>query len=109
MNKEEKVAIERDDWLVFELNMPIDYQGHAMDKINLTKLKDMKLRDMNAIYESYIAMGGVASAMQESTLLFARLTAAWALDCTLEMLDEMGARDVIRLKNRIYRFFYLWG
>ena len=45
--------------------------------------------------------------MQETSLLFAELVAQRLTRLPLETLGTMRAKDAIKLKNRIYRFFFM--
>lgn len=45
--------------------------------------------------------------MQECNLKFVRLLMQRATGYPLEALNKIGMRDAVRLKARVYRFFYL--
>ena len=45
--------------------------------------------------------------MQESDLRFAQCAAARVAGLPVEALDQLRARDAVRLKNMTYRFFYM--
>ena len=75
--------------------------------MDLSKLEELTGRDMNQIYDLYSANGGSGISMQESTLLFAQLIANRVTGYPLELIEMFSARDSFRLKNRVYRFFFL--
>jgi hypothetical protein len=54
-------------------------------------------------------MGGSGIIMQEATLLFAQLIASKVTGFPLELFYAMRAGDSVKLKNRVYRFFFLEG
>lgn len=97
----------REDWLVLTLETPISYQGMMIRKIDLSGVREMTGRDLNMVYDLYMAQGGSGLAMQESTLLFAQILASRASGHPLEAIQELRAKDSVYLKNRVYRFFYL--
>ena len=93
-------------WLKFKLDGPLEFNGLTAEEMDLTGLLDMTLDDMNGLYDTYAALGGAGMVMQESTLRFAQLTAASVTGFPIEMIGRLKAKDAIKLKNRIYRFFY---
>ena len=64
-------------------------------------------RDLNMVYDLYMAQGGGGVAMQESTLLFAQVVASRVCGYPIEAIMELKAKDSVYLKNRVYRFFFL--
>lgn len=105
-NKKEG-GMEKKDWMVLDLNVPIDYQGMHITQIDLSGLRDMSGRELNVIYDLYSAQGGGAFSLQESTLLFAQIVASRVCGYPLEAVMLLKAKDSMYLKNRVYRFFFL--
>lgn len=103
----EKVQDKKDSWKIIKLRKPVSHMGMQIESLDLTGLDDMTLDDMARIYSIYDEMGGTGTVMQESTLLFAKLTAQHLTGLPLEVLGHLSARDAIVLKNRVYRFFYM--
>lgn len=93
-------------WLKFKLAGPLEFNGLNAEEMDLTGLLDMTLDDMNGLYDTYAALGGAGMVMQEATLRFAQLAAAAVTGFPIEMIGKLKAKDAIKLKNRIYRFFY---
>ncbi len=96
-----------ENWKVIKLKKPVSHMGMQIEALDLTGLDDMTLDDMARIYNIYDEMGGAGTVMQESTLLFAKLTAQHLTGIPLEVLGNLSAKDAVLLKNRIYRFFYM--
>ena len=89
-------------------------EGAILEKVyppaanmDLTKLEELTGRDMNQLYDLYAASGGNGISMQESTLLFAQLIANRVTGYPMELIENFSAKDSFRLKNRVYRFFFL--
>lgn len=114
MEKQEKI-IEKTEgvksageygWLKIGLSRPLEFQNMKTEVLDLTGLVDLTLEDLNRIYDTYAALGGAGMVMQEATMRFAQLTAAAVTGLPIEMIGKLGAKDAIKLKNRVYRFFY---
>lgn len=103
----EKAPDKKESWKIIRLKKPVSHMGMQIESLDLTGLDDMTLDDMARIYSIYDEMGGTGTVMQESTLLFAKLTAQHLTGLPLEVLGNLSARDAIVLKNRVYRFFYM--
>ncbi len=95
------------NWMKFKLSKPVEYQGVKAEEVDLSGLDELTGRDMNQLYDLYTANGGGGISMQETTLLFAQLITNRVTGYPLELIESFGARDSMRLKNRVYRFFYL--
>lgn len=106
-NVPEQAENKKDNWKVIKLKKTVSHMGMQIECLDLTGLDDMTLDDMERIYSIYDEMGGTGAVMQESTLLFAKLTAQHLTGLPLEVLGNLSARDAIVLKNRVYRFFYM--
>lgn len=105
--RETKAAPEpKKDYLELDLKEPVEYQGMTITKLDMKKLREMKGRDLNTLYNLYSALGGTETVLQEGTLLFAQIAASRACGLPVEAVMELGARDSIYLKSRVYRFFY---
>lgn len=102
----EKSLQEEYSYLKFDLAKPLEYQGQNITSMDLTKLAEATLNDLNGLYDTYAALGGPGMVMQEATLRFAQLAASYATGYPIEMIGRVSARDAIHIKNRVYRFFY---
>ena len=94
-------------WMKFKLSKSVEYQGVKAEEVDLSKLEELTGRDMNQIYDLYTSNGGNGITMQESTLLFAQLIANRVTGYPLELIENFSAKDSFKLKNRVYRFFFL--
>lgn len=105
-NQAENTTSDAYGWLKIKLENPLEFNGLSANEIDLSGLLDMTLDDMNGLYDTYATLGGAGMVMQEATLRFAQLAAASVTGFPIEMLGRLKAKDAIKLKNRIYRFFY---
>lgn len=105
--EQKETASPKDDWLKFKLENPVDYQQIHLEELDLNPIRDLNGNDMNVIYDIYASLGGDGYVMQETTLRFAQVAASRATGVPMELLGMLSAKDTIKLKNRIYRFFYL--
>lgn len=96
-----------DTWKIIRLEKPADYMGMKIESLDLSGMDDLTLDDMIEIYNLYESLGGTGTVFQESSLLFAKLTAQRLTGIPLEALGKIGAKDAVKLKNRVYRFFFL--
>lgn len=111
--KEEKIEgkilplLKKEDWLIFELDKPVMSMQGQIEKLDLTGLRDLTLDDMVHLFDIYGMSGGDGHVMQETTMLFAKIAAQKVTGLTLEELGKLTARDAAKIKNRVYRFFYM--
>ena len=82
----------RKEILKLKLSEPVRYDGKEITELDLS---------------GYEAFGGGSVIMQESDLRFAQCAAARVAGLPVEALDQLRARDAVRLKNMTYRFFYM--
>ena len=114
MEKEKKVlkdneAVSNQEWLKIKLKEPVEYQGIRVDTIDLTGMESLTGRDLNSVYDLYANMGGSGIIMQEATLLFAQIIASKVTGFPIELFYILKAGDSVKVKNRVYRFFFLEG
>ena len=98
---------EKKDFLLYELEKPITFEQADISQIDLRKLREMTLEDLSELYDTYAVFGEGEGVMQECNLKFVRLLMQRATGYPLEALNKIGMRDAVRLKARVYRFFYL--
>lgn len=98
---------ENKDFLLYELEKPVTFEQADISRIDLRKLREMTLEDLSELYDTYAAFGESEGVMQECSLKFVRLLMQRATGYPLEALNKIGMRDAVRLKARVYRFFYL--
>ena len=92
---------EKKDFLLYELEKPITFEQADISQIDLRKLREMTLEDLSELYDTYAVFGEGEGVMQECNLKFVRLLMQRATGYPLEALNA------VRLKARVYRFFYL--
>ncbi|WP_313343824.1 phage tail assembly protein [Lacrimispora sp.] len=114
MEKEKKTeeTVQADmaqEWMKLKLKTPVEYQGIKVDQLDLSGMEDLTGRDLNSVYDLYANMGGSGIIMQEATLLFAQLITSKVTGLPLELFYVLRASDSVKLKNRVYRFFFLEG
>lgn len=97
---------EKKDFLLYELEKPITFEQADISQIDLRKLREMTLEDLSELYDTYAVFGEGEGVMQECNLKFVRLLMQRATGYPLEALNKIGMRDAVRLKARVYRFFY---
>lgn len=103
---EDQDANKERDWMKIKLSEPLEYQGQKVTSLDISGLEKMTLDDMNGLYDTYALIGGAGMVMQETTMRFAQLAAASATGYPIEMIGKLKAKDALKLKNRVYRFFY---
>ena len=103
---EEKME-EKQDFLRYKLETPVEYGDINIYEIDLRKLRDMTLDDLSEVYDAYTALGGTEGIMQESSLSFVKLLIQRITNYPLDIVGKIGIRDALKLKTRVYRFFYL--
>lgn len=94
-----------DNWIV-KLEEPFDFEGKTIDTIDMNGLFDLTGRDLCQIDAQAMARG-IEGQMMETTKQYALLAVAKACNQPWEFAENMKARDVIRIKNRVTNFFYL--
>ncbi len=100
-------GISLEDPLIYHLRKPIDYFQNHIEYLDIRKIEDLNLKDMEEIHAQYILLGGSGVVMQETNPLFLKLILSKVTGYPLEVLEKISAKDTAKLKNRIYRFFYL--
>lgn len=90
----------------FALYRAVDWQQIHVEELDLRGLDDLNLDDMKELYNTYEHFGGSAVFMQETSVLFAQVAAARVTGYPLELLGKLHPKDAIKLKSRVYRFFY---
>lgn len=105
--KVSRLKDKKNDWMVIKLSKPLDNMGTKVEALDMRGMDDLTLDDMVDLYSLYDRMGGGQNVLQESSMLFAKLTAQRITGLPLETIGRIGARDAAVLKGRIYRFFYI--
>lgn len=105
--QEEAAPKRKNDWKVIRLSKAVMHMGNPVRELDLTGLDSLTLDDMTELYNLYEELGGTGTIMQESSLLFAKLVMQRLTGLTMETLGQIPAKDAVKLKNRLYRFFYM--
>ena len=77
----------RKEILKLKLSEPVRYDGKEITELDLSGYETLTLKDLTEIYAAY--------------------EAARVAGLPVEALDQLRARDAVRLKNMTYRFFYM--
>lgn len=94
------------DELVLKLEKPFDFEGEHIETADLRGLRDLNGRQMINMTNYLVRIGSPISSRPEISVEFALLAAATVMGKPMEIMDKFGARDVIRIKNRVSGFFY---
>lgn len=105
--KVSRLKDKKNDWMVIKLSKPLDNMGTKVEALDMRGMDDLTLDDMVDLYSLYDRMGGGQNVLQESSMLFAKLTTQRITGLPLETIGRISARDAAKLKARIYRFFYI--
>ncbi len=101
------IEAKKDDYLIVPLEKPVEFEKTTIKQLDLTKLRDMTLDELSEIYDVYSALGEKEGVMQEFSIKFVKLLAQHVTGYPLEAIGKVSAKDAVRLKARVYRFFYL--
>lgn len=91
--------------LIVVLRSPVEFEGKTYDKVDLTRLKDLSLDDMEAA-ERAARETQIGSVNLEFTLPYAMTLAARAADLPIEFFNSVKPRDLIAIKTRVVGFLY---
>lgn len=93
--------------LVYHLHKPIDHFQNHIEFLDMRGLENLTLKDMEEIQAQYNYFAGSAALMQEINPIYMKLVLSKVTGYPVEVMEQISASDTARLKNRIYRFFYL--
>ncbi len=114
MEKDEKnltentLAAEAESDLVIKLRKPITFEGEQYEKIDLTKLDEVKAADMVAINRRLVRSGNIDSS-QELSLEYALNMAHIATGLPLEFFDQLPPYAAIAVKRKVVDFLFGQG
>lgn len=106
-NKKVVKPKEKEDYLLYKLESPIEFEGSAITELDLRSLREMNFDKLCNMLDAYTAMGGTESVYADMPMQFAKIVAAEAGGLPVEAIGKLGIRDSVRVRMRIYRFFYL--
>ncbi len=106
-NNDNLQEIELENPLIYHLHKPVDYFQNHIECLDIRKIEELTLKDMEEIHAQYNLLGGGGVIMQETNPLFLKLILSKVTGYPLEVLEQISAKDTAKLKNRLYRFFYL--
>ncbi len=106
-NNDNLQEIELENPLIYHLHKPVDYFQNHIEYLDIRKIEELTLKDMEEIHAQYNLFGGGGVIMQETNPLFLKLILSKVTGYPLEVLEQISAKDTAKLKNRLYRFFYL--
>lgn len=99
------VSGEVEDFWVIPLKTPVRFEGEIYDRIDLTRLHDIKAADMVAINRRMTRSGNVDST-QELTLEYALNMANLATGLPLELFDQLPPYAAMAIKGRVTSFLF---
>lgn len=114
MEKDEKnmakntLAAEAESDLVIKLKKPITFEEEQYDKIDLTKLDEVKAADMVAINRRLTRSGNVDTS-QEVSLEYALHMANIATGLPLEFFDQLPPYAAIAVRRKVIDFLFGQG
>lgn len=100
--------MEEEKTLKLVLGDPFLFEGEEITEINLEGLFDLTAGDMCAIDRQMMARG-YSGLRSDMTREYALLAAARVNKRPWEWLEQMKARDSIRLRDMVAAFFYARG
>lgn len=97
-----------EDFMVIKLKNPIMFEGNRYDKIDLTRLDDIKAADMVAISRRMTRSGNIDTT-PETSLEYALNMANLATGLPLEFFDQLPPYVAMAIKGRVTNFLYRRG
>ena len=100
-NKDNLQEIELENPLIYHLHKPVDYFQNHIEYLDIRKIEELTLKDMEEIHAQYNLFGGSGVIMQETNPLFLKLILSKVTGYPLEALEQISAKDTAKLKNRL--------
>jgi hypothetical protein len=97
--------VKKDNPLIIELSKPIKFEDKTVEKIDLTGLESLKTSDLIEL-EKQFNLDGNFSSQPEASVAYARLVSNRVTDLPLEFFDQLGAKNIIKVKTAVMNFFY---
>jgi hypothetical protein len=97
--------VKKDNPLIIELNKPVKFEDRKVEKIDLTGLESLKTIDLIEL-EKQFNLDGNFSSQPEASVAYARLVSNRVTDLPLEFFDQLGAKNIIKVKTAVMNFFY---
>jgi hypothetical protein len=97
--------VKKDNPLIIELSKPIKFEDKTIEKIDLTGLESLKTSDLIEL-EKQFNLDGNFSSQPEASVAYARLVSNRVTDLPLEFFDQLGAKNIIKVKTAVMNFFY---
>ena len=82
-----------------------DFEGKKYKEVDLSGLENMTAEDLHQANKVFVSEGNIAT-VPEITLEYAFILAASATHLPLEFFQQLGARDALKVKNRVTNFLY---
>lgn len=99
---------EQEDLMKLKLGDPFLFEGEEVSEINLEGLFHLTARDM-CMLDLQMMAKGYSGTRIDTTRQYAMLVAAKVNNKPLEWLEQMKARDSVRLRDMVTAFFYVRG
>lgn len=97
--------VKKDNPLIIELSKSIKFEDKTIEKIDLTGLESLKTSDLIEL-EKQFNLDGNFSSQPEASVAYARLVSNRVTDLPLEFFDQLGAKNIIKVKTAVMNFFY---
>jgi hypothetical protein len=91
--------------LVVEFNKSVKFEDKDIEKVDLRGLNDLKTKDLIEL-EKQFNLDGNFSSQPEASIAYARLASERVSNLPLEFFDNLGAKEMIKIKNAVMNFFY---
>lgn len=101
----EKETITTTKTRVIQFKVPYTFECTEYKEIDLSRLDDLSTDDLLTAENMYIRSGGT-SINPETTLLYSLILAHIASDKPFEFFGNLPAKEAMKIKGEVYRFFY---
>lgn len=98
----------QEELLKLKLGDPFLFEGEEVSEISLEGLFHLTARDM-CMFDLQMMSKGYSGTRIDTTRQYAMLVAANINNKPLEWLEQMKARDSVRLRDMVSAFFYVRG
>lgn len=90
---------------VIQFKAPYLFECTEYKEIDLSGLDDLSTDDLLTAENMYLKSGGT-SINPETTLLYSLILAHIASDKPFEFFGKLPAKEAMKIKREVYRFFY---
>ena len=91
--------------LTVTFRTPYTFEGKEIAELDLNGLFDLTTADLMKA-GAYARRKGVSATLPETTIEYCSFVAAQAADLPIEFFNTLKARDMLKVKNTVFNFFY---